>query len=48
MAAAKAFSEQAVYESIGAMMREGFFYSFIPLGLTSIFLLLAYIVMHSH
>jgi len=39
----------APYEkSIGTMMREGFFYSFIPLGLTSIFLLLAYIVMHSH
>jgi len=39
----------APYEkSIGAMMREGFFYSFIPLGLTSIFLLLAYIIMHSH
>jgi predicted RNase H-like nuclease (RuvC/YqgF family) len=39
----------APYEkSIGAMMREGFFYSFIPLGLISIFLLLAYIVLHSH
>jgi predicted RNase H-like nuclease (RuvC/YqgF family) len=39
----------APYEkSIGAMMREGFFYSFIPLGLISIFLLLAYIVVHSH
>lgn len=35
-------------KSIGAMMREGFFYSFVPLGLISIFLLLAYIVMHSH
>ena len=35
-------------KSIGAMMREGFFYSFIPLGLISIFLLLAYIVLHSH
>jgi predicted RNase H-like nuclease (RuvC/YqgF family) len=39
----------APYEkSIGAMMREGFFYSFIPLGLISIFLLLCYIVLHSH
>jgi predicted RNase H-like nuclease (RuvC/YqgF family) len=39
----------AVYEkSIGAMMREGFFYSFIPLGLISIFLLLGYIVLHAH
>jgi hypothetical protein len=39
----------ASYEkSIGAMMREGFFYSFVPLGLISIFLLLAYIVLHSH
>ena len=39
----------APYEkSIGAMMREGFFYSFIPLGLTSLFLLAAYIVIHSH
>lgn len=39
----------APYEkSIGAMMREGFFYSFVPLGLISIFLLLAYIVLHSH
>ena len=35
-------------KSIGAMMREGFFYSFIPLGLISIFLLLCYIVLHSH
>jgi hypothetical protein len=35
-------------KSIGAMMREGFFYSFVPLGLISIFLLLAYIVLHSH
>ncbi len=39
----------APYEkSIGAMMREGFFYSFVPLGLISIFLLLVYIVLHSH
>ena len=39
----------APYEkSIGAMMREGFFYSFVPLGLISIFLLAAYIVVHSH
>jgi predicted RNase H-like nuclease (RuvC/YqgF family) len=35
-------------KSIGAMMREGFFYSFIPLGLISIFLLLGYIVLHAH
>jgi len=35
-------------KTIGSMMREGFFYSFIPLGLISIFLLLAYIVIHSH
>ena len=35
-------------KSIGSMMREGFFYSFIPLGLISIFLLAAYIVLHSH
>jgi predicted RNase H-like nuclease (RuvC/YqgF family) len=39
----------APYEkSIGSMMREGFFYSFIPLGLISLFLLAAYIVLHSH
>jgi predicted RNase H-like nuclease (RuvC/YqgF family) len=39
----------APYEkSIGSMMREGFFYSFVPLGIISIFLLLAYIVLHSH
>jgi predicted RNase H-like nuclease (RuvC/YqgF family) len=39
----------APYEkTIGSMMREGFFYSFIPLGLISIFLLFAYIVIHSH
>ena len=35
-------------KSIGSMMREGFFYSFVPLGLISIFLLLGYIVLHSH
>jgi len=35
-------------KSIGTMMREGFFYSFIPLGLTSLFLLAAYIITHSH
>jgi predicted RNase H-like nuclease (RuvC/YqgF family) len=35
-------------KSIGTMMKEGFFYSFIPLGLTSIFLLAAYIFLHSH
>jgi len=35
-------------KTIGAMMKEGFFYSFIPLGLISIFLLAAYIVLHAH
>ena len=35
-------------KSIGTMMKEGFFYSFIPLGLTSLFLLGAYILLHSH
>ena len=35
-------------KSIGSMMREGFFYSFIPLGLISIFLLLGYIILHAH
>jgi hypothetical protein len=35
-------------KTIGTMMREGFFYSFIPLGLTSIFLLLGYILLHAH
>ena len=39
----------APYEkTIGTMMREGFFYSFVPLGLTSIFLLLGYLLLHSH
>jgi predicted RNase H-like nuclease (RuvC/YqgF family) len=39
----------APYEkSVGAMVREGFFYSALPLGLISIFLLLAYIVLHAH
>ena len=39
----------APYEkSLGTMMKEGFFYSFIPLGLISIFLLLGYIILHSH
>ena len=39
----------APYEkSFGAMVREGFAYSALPLGLTSIFLLLAYLVLHSH
>jgi predicted RNase H-like nuclease (RuvC/YqgF family) len=37
----------APYEkSIGAMVREGFFYSALPLGLCSIFLILAYILLH--
>jgi hypothetical protein len=39
----------APYEkSIGAMVREGFFYSALPLGLVSIFLILAYILIHPH
>ena len=35
-------------KSIGAMVREGFFYSALPLGIISVFLLLAYLVLHSH
>jgi predicted RNase H-like nuclease (RuvC/YqgF family) len=35
-------------KSIGAMVREGFFYSALPLGLVSIFLILAYILLHPH
>ena len=35
-------------KSFGAMVRDGFAYSFLPLGLTSIFLLLAYLLLHSH
>jgi predicted RNase H-like nuclease (RuvC/YqgF family) len=39
----------ASYEkSFGAMVREGFAYSALPLGLISIFLLLAYLLLHSH
>ena len=39
----------AAYEkSFGAKMIEGFAYSFLPLGLISIFLLLGYLVLHSH
>ena len=39
----------APYEkSIGAMVREGFFYSALPLGLISVFLILAYLILHSH
>jgi len=39
----------APYEkSFGAMVREGFAYSALPLGLVSIFLLLAYLLLHSH
>jgi predicted RNase H-like nuclease (RuvC/YqgF family) len=34
-------------KTIGAMMKEGFFYSFLPLGLISIFLLAAYIFLHA-
>jgi predicted RNase H-like nuclease (RuvC/YqgF family) len=33
-------------KSIGAMVREGFFYSALPLGLLSVFLILAYILLH--
>ena len=41
--------QSAPYEkSIGAMVREGFFYSALPLGLISIFLLLAYLLLHPH
>jgi predicted RNase H-like nuclease (RuvC/YqgF family) len=41
--------DSASYEkSIGAMVREGFFYSALPLGLISVFLLLAYLVLHAH
>jgi predicted RNase H-like nuclease (RuvC/YqgF family) len=37
----------APYEkTVGAMVREGFFYSALPLGLVSVFLILAYIVLH--
>ena len=35
-------------KSIGSMIKEGFFYSFLPLGLISLFLLIAYVVIHSH
>jgi hypothetical protein len=35
-------------KSFGTMMREGFAYSFLPLGLTSIFLLLIYLLIHAH
>jgi predicted RNase H-like nuclease (RuvC/YqgF family) len=35
-------------KSFGAMVRDGFAYSALPLGLISIFLLLAYLVTHSH
>jgi chromosome segregation ATPase len=39
--------EMAPYEkSFGAMAREGFAYSALPLGLISVFLLLAYLVLH--
>ena len=39
----------APYEkSFGAMVRDGFAYSALPLGLISIFLLLAYLLLHSH
>jgi predicted RNase H-like nuclease (RuvC/YqgF family) len=40
-------SSSASYEkTIGSMVREGFFYSALPLGLVSVFLILAYIVLH--
>jgi predicted RNase H-like nuclease (RuvC/YqgF family) len=35
-------------KSIGAMVREGFFYSALPLGLISVFLIFAYMLLHSH
>ena len=39
--------DAAPYEkSFGAMAREGFAYSALPLGLISVFLLLAYIILH--
>lgn len=39
----------ALYEkSFGAMVREGFAYSALPLGLISVFLILAYILLHPH
>ncbi len=39
----------APYEkSFGAMVREGFAYSALPLGIISIFLLLAYLLLHAH
>jgi predicted RNase H-like nuclease (RuvC/YqgF family) len=39
--------QNAPYEkSIGSMIREGFFYSALPLGLCSVFLILAYILLH--
>jgi hypothetical protein len=38
----------AYEKSFGAMVREGFAYSALPLGLISVFLLLAYLVLHSH
>lgn len=40
-------SESVPYEkSFGAMVREGFAYSALPLGLIGVFLLLAYLVLH--
>jgi len=38
----------AYEKSFGAMVREGFAYSALPLGLISVFLLLAYFLLHSH
>jgi len=35
-------------KSFGAMVREGFAYSALPLGLVSVFLILAYLLLHSH
>ena len=38
----------AYEKSFGAMVRDGFAYSALPLGLISVFLLLAYLLLHSH
>src|SRR5476651_404991 len=41
-------SGPAYEKSFGAMVREGFAYSALPIGLISVFLLLVYLVLHSH
>jgi hypothetical protein len=41
-------SNPAYEKSFGAMVRDGFAYSALPLGLISIFLLLGYLLLHSH